>query len=185
MSRVISGPLPGAPPFKGSDIPGVGLSPRRFLGWYQISSVTAALSATLSASQTNDSSPPHARRHLSLCDKRHVSPSPIHLSSISYYCQEEEEAARTQQERGGRCSSSLHPMILEIRDGIKSAGVFTEKRTNDHFPSAPQGFLGTRRVCLLDLGTSLTAPLFPPQSNVWVEVFTNILQNSCSHLFSL
>lgn len=29
----------------------------------------------------------HARRHLSLRDKRHVSPSPIHLSSISYCCQ--------------------------------------------------------------------------------------------------
>lgn len=58
-------------------------------GWYQISPARLLLYQPRCPPAKQMTAALHTHRHLSLCDKRHVSPSPIHLSSISYYCQGE------------------------------------------------------------------------------------------------
>lgn len=84
-------------------------------GWYQISPVRLLLYQPRCPPAKQMTAALHTHRHLSLCDKRHVSPSPIHLSSISYYCQEEiatrmalqQEPAVNSGRAGGCLSSTL------------------------------------------------------------------------------
>lgn len=70
--------------------PGAALSFLGSPGRYQISPVRLLLyqPCCLPAKQMTAALRTHC--HLSLCDKRHVSPSPIHPSSISYCCQGED-----------------------------------------------------------------------------------------------
>lgn len=85
------------------------------LGWYQISPVRRLLYQPCCPPAKQMTAALHTHRHLALCDKWHVSPSPIHLSSISYYCQEkiatrmplQREAAANTGHPGGCLSSIL------------------------------------------------------------------------------
>ncbi len=56
-------------------------------GWYQISPVRLLLYQPCCPPAKQMTADLHTRCHLSLCDKWHISPSPIRLSSISYCCQ--------------------------------------------------------------------------------------------------